>query len=233
MLDRAKCIPLNGATSQYDRFLRVEEDSARIDDRSEAQLLGFSVEFSRLLRFYNLSNEPDGDWSGFFGSDPTIALASVAALNLRSLQEAFDALVKSVASQEGEERKAVALARCFQWLLDLAIQFNGWLAGTEPLFHSRCARMFSAEVRQMIARDLGPALRLLKRYAVETFTQEVPLISLVVFSGFLPVWGLDGESSASPVEHTSHDRRSCEETATALRAIFLALFGAAQRLSEF
>ncbi|MFZ9752679.1 MAG: hypothetical protein ACO3B3_03865 [Cyanobium sp.] len=75
-------IILNLAISQADRSARAPDPSrVMADDRSLSQLLQLAIEHGKLIRFFDLNEAPDGDWSDLFAHDPAIALASQACLD--------------------------------------------------------------------------------------------------------------------------------------------------------
>jgi hypothetical protein len=228
-----RCLALNGAPSQYDRYLRLEDEAVLIDGRSEPQLLSFAVEFGRLLHFYNLDNTHDGDWSAFFLNDPTIALASVLAIDLPGLQARSIQLEKALSSRGPEDRKDAALRDYFQLLYDLALQFNAWLAGTQPLLHSKSARMFGGEVRQLLTNELGRALYDLSRHANEALAEAALAASPLAFDVFLPAWGLPQKKPADTASCAFPSLRKHHDFQCILRAILQMFLAALQRLREY
>lgn len=79
---------LNFALSQDDRLTQATQASRlKVDDRSLAELLSLAVHYGRLIRFYDLSNAPDEDWSEFYSTDPTIALALQASLQPQVIED--------------------------------------------------------------------------------------------------------------------------------------------------
>lgn len=60
-----------GGTSQADRVQPALDPSyVAIDERSARDLLVFAQAYSKELRYYDETDRPDGDWSGFLGQDP-------------------------------------------------------------------------------------------------------------------------------------------------------------------
>jgi hypothetical protein len=67
-------------TSQPGRVLpQLDPGSVEIDGRSERDLLRFTAAFSRLVRFFDLDDRPDGHWDRFFASDVTLTLDRIAS----------------------------------------------------------------------------------------------------------------------------------------------------------
>lgn len=85
---------LNNATSQLDRIAGAPApDRVRVDGRNVAQLLAFAAHYGALIQFYDLDNQPDGDWSAFFAADPAVAHALHAALDLAEIERALQQLL--------------------------------------------------------------------------------------------------------------------------------------------
>lgn len=84
-------LALNQAISQVDRALAAPSpDRVAVDGRSLADLLAFAADYGTLITFYDLRNQPAGDWSAFFRSDPSIALATRLGLDLDDIQAQVD-----------------------------------------------------------------------------------------------------------------------------------------------
>ncbi|MBV7534711.1 hypothetical protein KW842_02925 [Duganella sp. sic0402] len=101
-------LPLNNALSQRDRRLSAPApDSVQVDGRSLASVLGFAAEYGALLRFYDVHDQPDGDWAGFFQHDASIAAALCAALDIGDIEFELDLLLEALAgAADGEQRLA-------------------------------------------------------------------------------------------------------------------------------
>jgi len=70
-------LPHSG-TSQYQRVLHaLLPESARIDERDDADLILFAKKYAEFLNYYSVSNMPDGDWSVFMKMDISVVLATI------------------------------------------------------------------------------------------------------------------------------------------------------------
>lgn len=80
-------------TSQEERLLKALQPAyARIDDRKIQEIIAFSVEYCKLISYYNTSNQQQGDWSCFYENDPCIVLALLATIDTDSIEAAFKEL---------------------------------------------------------------------------------------------------------------------------------------------
>ena len=192
MEQRVGKIVLNGAPSQYDRRLpALAPGYAPVDGRTFTDLLDFPVEFGALINFYNLDDEPDGDWVGFFLSDPTMMLAQLDRMDLAAIDREFTRLYERTRAAHVYQRKFDLFCRLFAFIQGLARGINDALLAFNPVPEQGVGQLLWLELTNAINTSLGPQLRQLKAYAEGAalprgLHQEIPLD----WSGFLPIWGL-------------------------------------------
>src|SRR3954447_18313225 len=118
-MDHAGKIVINGAPSQHDRWLAaLDAGYVEVDGRSFEELLDFPLRFGRLVHFYDLVNEIDGDWVAFFACDPTMILAAILALDPARIEADFVALERQTIAARGE-RKFELLCALFAAIMEL------------------------------------------------------------------------------------------------------------------
>ncbi|MES2442407.1 MAG: hypothetical protein V4574_06220 [Pseudomonadota bacterium] len=106
---------LNRATSQNDRKEGAPApEGVNVDDRSLAQLLAFAANYGALICFYDLDNTPNGDWVEFFATDPAIAEALHASLNLPEIERMLRELLKEARRVIGHPGRVKPLMRIFK-----------------------------------------------------------------------------------------------------------------------
>jgi hypothetical protein len=190
-LDAGKIV-LNGAPSQYDRRLpALDPGYAPVDGRSFSELLDFPVRYGALINFYDLRDEKDGDWVGFFLSDPTMMLAALDCLDFDSLDREFARIYERTRAAHIYARKFDLLCELFTFIQGLARRVNDALVAFNPVPERGIAQQLRQALIESIVTSLGPQLRQLKAYAEgagdkRALGQEIPLD----WSGFLPIWGL-------------------------------------------
>lgn len=215
-------IVLNGATSQADRWLPALGDGyANVDDRSLSDLLAFSVGFGRLIRFYDLDDRPDGDWSGFFAADPTIVLACIAALRTERAERAFVELQRQALEARHFAQKIERLTLMFEAVVQLARLANDWLQGLGPQPQSPTARLLRTQLVAAIEASLGPHLRRLLAYAegagqYDALGQRIPLN----LAGFLPIWRLTHDCPDASIYRGASRNRRIDHACPAIHALF-------------
>ena len=215
-------IVLNGATSQANRWLPALGDGyANVDDRSLSDLLAFSVGFGRLIRFYDLDDRPDGDWSGFFAADPAIVLACIAALRPDRAERAFVELQRQALEARHFAPKFERLTLMFDAVMQLARLANDWLEGLGPQPQSPTARLLRAQLVAAIEASLGPHLRRLSAYAEgagqhDALGQPIPLD----LAGFLPIWRLTHDCPDASIYRGASRNRRIDHACPAIHALF-------------
>lgn len=193
MESRSRSIVINDAASQYDRWLRaLDPNYARPDARTFSELLNFAVEYGSLINFYNLQDNPDGDWVRFFLSDPTMALASIDATDFSAIESEFTRVKQLARDATSFDRKFGFLHETFQTIFNLGQRIDEWLRGLDLRNDSDITRLLRDEIIEAIEAVLGPALRELKSYdegAGMSGALGRPIG--LDYSGFLPLWNLD------------------------------------------
>jgi len=185
-------IIINGATSQYDRWLRaLDPGYAEVDGRSTAELLNFAAEFGSLINFYNLHDEVDGDWVLFFLSDPAMILAAISSSDLLATKDEFARLEQLVKDTRPFDRQFEFLRETFQLILNLARRINRWLTELDVNGAGEAARLCAQAITSEIELDLGAQLRLLKAYDEGAGLRDALGRPIGLnYDGFLSVWDL-------------------------------------------
>lgn len=197
-------IVLNGAPSQYDRWLpALDSNYAPVDGRSFSDLLNFPVKYGALLNFYNLRDEVDGDWVGFFLSDPTMMLAALESADTAALEREFARLYDLTRASRDYARKFDHLCQLFAFIQGLARRVNDALvACTGPPERDGVGSLLEDALATAIVMSLGPQLRKLKAYAEgaglpRALGQAIPLD----WNGFLPIWALREDCPDASIYH--------------------------------
>jgi hypothetical protein len=75
--------------AQDGRFLpALSWEYAKVDEKTLDDLLRFCVEFSKQIKYYNLENEEQGDWSDFF-NDELLVLAEIRYFKVNEFENSF------------------------------------------------------------------------------------------------------------------------------------------------
>ena len=97
---------------------------AKIDEKSESDLLSFIYRFSSIVDYYNLNNKKEGDWQYFFGSNPHILLSILEDINVYSFNFTFDKLSDFIRANNKVSEKVEALEKTFVFLYQLILEMH-------------------------------------------------------------------------------------------------------------
>jgi|GEM_PF-2363993 len=165
MTRQPSAIVLNGAPSQLGRWLRaLGPGYARVDGRSLEELLAFAPRFGALIYFYNLQDEPEGDWTAFYLTDPTMVLASIEALDLTSVETEYLRAERRASATRAPTDRHAGLRDLFGILHGLGRRADLWLKGLATGRGSRAAERVRRELAAEVETRLGASLRRLEAY---------------------------------------------------------------------
>jgi hypothetical protein len=188
-----KKIVVNDATSQYDRWLpALAADYAKVDGRSLSELLDFAPRFGRLINFYDLENQVDGDWTPFFTTDPAVILASRDATDLDGIEAEFARLERLTLETPSFDRKFELFRSAFDLILKLARQLDFCLKLVELSEPGETTRQLRHAIVTEIEDTLGEQLRKLKAYDLGAGLPEALGRTVGLdYEGFSPIWRMN------------------------------------------
>jgi hypothetical protein len=231
-MDHSGKIVLNGAPSQLDRWLSALDPAhAQVDGRSFPELLDFAVQFARLIRYYNLQNEEDGDWVEFFISDPTMILAAITAVDVAGVEAKYLRKENETRQAVSFERKFRLLRETFTVILDLARQIDLWLEALDLAPQDDASRALRQQIVEDIRDTLGAQLRQLKAY-----DEGAGLASALGepmgldYSGFLPVWDLGAVCPDGSIYRGATKNRKIDHALPFLQPVFYPFLDAVEGL---
>src|SRR5262245_55020465 len=109
---RGNLKPVSG-TAREQRFpSALAPESAPVDERTVADQMSFALEFAKLLSYYDESNQPVANWSGFFERDLAFLLARIVTTDFQ--REHFHSGALQMAAQEGRDNTKEILRSIYQ-----------------------------------------------------------------------------------------------------------------------
>ena len=215
-------------TVREDRFCEsLDPAYAPVDERSSADLTAFAVDFSRLVNFYDSSNQPVSDWQPFFARDLSFLLAKILATDFR--HDHFQGWALQNAVREGRESTEEILKAIYH----MAIRLDDWYRWAEAIAKKERAEnplmttlrsIIQTDVRHYLGKNIESILKQIQSSrGLETWTsfwakQEDRLLR--------EIW------QVAPGEEQSQTIVKHAEPADGLLAILRALHRANNKLSE-
>lgn len=188
---------INGATSQYDRWLRaLAPDYAKVDGRSFVDLLAFGPRFGALINFYDTKDEIDGDWVEFFICNPSMLLASILAIDRGDIEREFRRLRAEAGERRRFERKVERLAEAFALIHRAALRADLWLRAAQAHQQAAWAQEIRTRILAALERGLADRLRHIEAAAAAARRDDgIGHAIDLAFDTFDPAWGVgEGES---------------------------------------
>ena len=151
------------SSDQQRRFLdALQFDYVKIDERSLEDLLLFTYGLSKLINFYNLSDEVDGDWSDFL-DDEVVILARIADTDPIKIETKFKKALTKISHFKKREKKLTYTHQCVEEIYQIAFLMNSWLNKFRDIEQFVNIQLEARdEILNAITTDLSPALQKLK-----------------------------------------------------------------------
>jgi hypothetical protein len=177
----------DGTSQRQRKPEALDPCAAQVDQRSTAELLLYTGELARLLRYYTTANEPMGDWSAFIERDVTTLAARIGAYDADGPQAEFERLRGDAAAATAAQFPAT-FAQLAALVFRLAKTFEEWRRASVEGLQVR------ARLDRLIAGVLAGALLTTIR-AASRAADLGAAVALPSTAGFGPAWG---DLSATP-----------------------------------
>lgn len=134
-ISRTKNPLIHNGTSQYERLLQaLTPDFFKIDNRSAKELINATYQYAHLLKYYNLENKPDGDWTDFWKVEMLTFLAHLSTIDVEQIvfdynhiKETFEqGTAEEIETTEDNRREAYHV-QLIEYLLQLALRLEDTL----------------------------------------------------------------------------------------------------------
>lgn len=148
-------------TTQNQRFTPPLDPSfVKIDDRSIEQRLYLALEYARLLKYYNLQNEYDGDWTMLFSATPLMLLIEIT--ENKWIQPEYDKShwAEEILQISDAEYKLQHTFQLTKWIHQLLMQLDVWYKKAQQLNMNALEH----EIKSVIEFISNPQNRKLKAY---------------------------------------------------------------------
>jgi hypothetical protein len=81
---------INDGTSQNDRSnILVQNGFINIDELSFHDLLCYTIDFAKKIKYFNLQNQQEGNWDELLAADEIVVISEIIVLDLRKIEKEF------------------------------------------------------------------------------------------------------------------------------------------------
>lgn len=98
----------DGVAQQQRQRSALVPDYVRLDEKDLADFLVFAHELSQRVIYYDLENQPDGDWHDFFRNSTPVLLALISKTRFEVVQVDYDKALKTFLAQWAVAPVAIA-----------------------------------------------------------------------------------------------------------------------------
>lgn len=114
-------------THQASRLLKaLNPDYVKLEDRDMAIMLSFIADLSHEIKYYNLEDEEEGNWSEFYTSDISIVLASIITTDLEKIEEKFNLVIENFYKNQNFESRFQEFTKISNLIYEILAKFNRW-----------------------------------------------------------------------------------------------------------
>jgi hypothetical protein len=170
MIDITNHRIISDGTSQKDRFpAALKEGYINAHELRFEDMLSLGADFAGILKFYNLDNREDGDWTTFFSSDAMVIIADILSMELIKIESEFrNTFLKS--SDHGKSH----LQRIPNYRL--ALKIDHWTKCLKTI-DSTAGRILHQTISAVVKKKLRIDLQALGKF-----------LDLTVTDGFDEIW---------------------------------------------
>ncbi len=204
---------------RYSKALNPEY--VKIDEHNFTDNLVYALGLSKLIRYYDLDNNHDGDWSAFL-TDEAVILAAISFIKPSEFEEKFKKLSHKAISFNNPAKKIKYLKRCFFEIYDVAQKFDTWfknLKDVEDFQQSEVA--IRNEISNIIDTKLGSALQKFVSFVRGAALKDTLGMDLdLSFDQFSFVWRLEKIEPSKVIYEGKTIQEKVNNAAEALQNIF-------------
>ncbi|GAB4477586.1 MAG: hypothetical protein OHK0057_27460 [Thermoflexibacter sp.] len=144
-----------GTTQSLRFFTSLDPEYIKIDERSFEELLSLANENSKLINFYNIKDQVEGDWSVFF-NDETVVLSSIIVSNPVKAEKSFKEPYQKAIQFKNIEKKISYFKEAFDKIYTFVFQFEVWLKQLKSIAEfTRSEILIHNEMMNAVSSRLG------------------------------------------------------------------------------
>lgn len=179
-------------THQASRLLTALDPSyVNLEDRSMATMLAFIADLSQQIKYYNLENEEDGNWSDFYTSDISIVLASIISTDLEKIEERFNLIIENFYKNQSFDLRFEEFKNLSELIYEMLSKFNLWYNDISKINiqSKRFESTIEYEFHNVIEEKIKLQLQRFKSYLLALNSDKVVGKKINLdFENYSPIW---------------------------------------------
>ncbi len=183
-------------THQASRLLKaLDPNYVKLEDRSMAVMLSFVADLSEHIKYYNIENEEDGNWSDFYTSDISVVLASIISTDLEKIEERFNLIIENFYKNQNFESRYVEFENLSNLIYEIFTKFNKWYVDITRINiqSKRFENTVEYEFHNVIEEKVRQPFQRYKSYCLALDSDKVlKKKSNLDFDNFKVIWDHEG-----------------------------------------
>lgn len=195
---------ITDGTGQRDRTLAAtQEGYFHVDEMRLEELIAMTIDYARLLKFFTVSNVPDGDWEVFFTSDEMVIMAMIMTTDTTKTESELAHFLKRIELNYRCLENSDALQHIP--IYALARKLNSWLEMLDTVDGVSGARLRDL-IMDLMEKNVGTALRALRDF----LAQYNPNLAVALEQALSRLWqvGVRAPNPQATVPSPSSDTHS-------------------------
>ena len=194
------------------------------DERTFSDLLKFTNLYSRHLRFYDLTDRPDGNWYDFFVSDEVFLLAEIDSYPLQDVEKKRIDILISFENQGGQAVKASLIRELYDMVFRLLRTINDWYVLSSGYNKNRESTLLELELTSAIEDAARASLHRLKSIRENHRGPDGGYILPWEDEGFSTLWkkdeAMDGTEVPGPPANGDADAHLLKQLMLVLKPVY-------------
>jgi hypothetical protein len=198
--------------SQAERFSKaLLPDYVKVDERTTADLLAFSSDYARLIRYYDINNNVDGNWEPFLIHDVSVFLSIISVTDIQAFNEKERKILETLSNGYGLDLYR-ELYHLFELTHQVISTINKWYIVARELNTSYSGEPegIEIELEHAIENELNDYFAIFRAYEQEAgFKERLGKEHELSYLDFSSIWDMaEIEENFMPKDKPLHEQVS-------------------------
>lgn len=201
-----KVVPRNGSSffgfgsAQHNRAPKsLDPDYVKLDDRSLQELIAYSAELSKYIKYFDHEDKEDGSWEPFFYSDISVNIALIISVDLKTLDNISTHIVNEFYKTQTTESRTENFIKLYKQCLEICQNFNNWYQAILNLNigDKRFESQIEFELYNIINDKVKPHFQELFAFKLASDKlKSLKALSEIEFDSMSDIWSIDRVKSS-------------------------------------
>jgi len=189
----------------------LDPEYFKADERTLDQYLAFMAKVGQAFTFFNLKNQPEGNWGQFLLAEPLFLTAVIKNTETASTHNQALDFMAAIQSHDSTGMLPLFYQYYFDIALGVALGINRWYQHSQKLL---VGNSFGQHLSQTIERQAGPAWQQVynQYYSLTQSCADFKNKMLLKTQALAPIWQFTPFPPATPVPMATTTLPECQPT---------------------